>query len=275
MLSQLFSPFLENQFMLTALFACALISASAAPLGVFLSFKKMSLTADALGHALLPGAALGYMISGLSIAAMSLGGFLTGLLIALGTSWMSFYKKTSSDSNLAALYLISLSLGVVLVSWKGTQIDLMHFLFGNILSIDPENLKFLWLVVVFSLGIFLLILKPLLSQIVDPAWARFRKLSIRKVEFLFLLLVILNLVMSFQVLGTLMSVGLMILPGLTARLWVSSLRYVLILAILTGAIGSALGLTLSYSMNTPTGPTIILTLGVIYLITFAFSRKAL
>ena len=269
------NPFLENQFMMTALVACCLICVSAAPLGVFLSFKRMSLTADALGHALLPGAALGFMIAGLSATAMNLGGLLTGLLLAFMTSWMSFHKRTTADSNLAALYLISLSLGVVLVSVKGSQIDLLHFLFGNILAIDPLSLSLLAGIVVFSVLLFLLILKPLLSQIVDPTWSLFRRLSLKKLEFLFLFLVVLNLVISFQVLGTLMSVGLMILPGLTARLWFSSLRNVLLVSILIGIICSALGLYFSFVANTPTGPTIILTLGVLYLVSFVMVRKNL
>lgn len=266
MIELLVEPFYDNQFMQLALATCCLMSLSMAPLGVFLSFKRMSLTGDALGHALLPGAALGYLVAGLSMTAMTLGGLIAGLFLALALSLLSFRQRSTSDSNLAALYLISLSLGVVLVSLKGTQRDLMHFLFGHLLAVAPESLIGIGLCALISLGCLLFILKALLLQVCDPTWARFRGLPLRKIEFVFLLLVVINLVASFQVLGTLMAVGLMILPGVAARLWTRSLRLLFGLSVLIAVFGSALGLLASYHANLPSGPTIVLTLGIFYLL---------
>jgi zinc/manganese transport system permease protein len=265
MITDFFGPFTENQFMQLALAACCLMSLSAAPLGVFLSFKRMSLTGDALGHALLPGAATGYLIFGLNVSAMTLGGLFTGLLIAFASSFLSFRKKSTADSSLAALYLISLSLGVVLVSLKGTQMDLMHFLFGHLLAVDPSALFVIGGVACFTLVILFLILKALLLQVSDPTWAQFRNIPIRQVEFIFLFLVVLNLVAAFQVLGTLMAVGLMILPGVSARLWSHSIQGLIGISIVIALIGCFAGLLLSFYTNLPSGPTIVLTLGLIYL----------
>jgi zinc/manganese transport system permease protein len=267
------NPFFENNFMQLALGACCLMSLSAAPLGVFLSFKRMSLTGDALGHALLPGAAVGYLLFGLNVSAMTIGGLITGVMLALASSFLSFRKRSAADSSLAALYLISLSLGVVLVSFKGTQVDLMHFLFGHILAVDPTSLYTIGGVAIFSLGILFLILKALLLQVSDPTWARFRRIPIRKIEFVFLFLVVLNLVAAFQVLGTLMAVGLMILPGVSARLWSHSVLGLLGVSILIAIIGCFIGLCVSFYLNLPSGPTIVLTLGLFYLLSAA--RQAL
>ena len=132
----LIEPFAEFDFMRYALASVVFLALSAAPVGVFLVMRRMSLVGDALGHAVLPGAAVGYMIGGLSLPAMSAGGFVAGMVMALLAGLVSRFTDLKEDANFAAFYLTSLAIGVLLVSMGGSNIDLLHLLFGSILAVD-------------------------------------------------------------------------------------------------------------------------------------------
>lgn len=128
------APFAEFDFMRYALASIFCLALSAAPVGVFLVMRRMSLVGDALSHAVLPGAAIGYMFAGLSLPAMSVGGFAAGLLMALLAGLVSRFTSLKEDANFAAFYLSSLAIGVVLVSKNGSSVDLLHLLFGSVLA---------------------------------------------------------------------------------------------------------------------------------------------
>lgn len=134
----LIDPFLSFGFMRRALMACLALSLSAAPLGVFLLLRRMSLVGDALSHAVLPGAAIGYLISGMSLVAMGVGGFIAGLAVAMLSGLVSRRTPLKEDASFAGFYLGSLALGVTLVSLRGSSVDLLHVLFGSILAVDAQ-----------------------------------------------------------------------------------------------------------------------------------------
>ena len=136
----LIQPFIEFGFMRRALIACVALAISATPLGVFLSLRRMSLIGDALSHAVLPGAAIGYLISGLSLVAMGVGGLIAGLAVALLSGAVSRYTPLKEDASFAGFYLGSLALGVTLVSLRGSSVDLLHVLFGSLLAVDNPAL---------------------------------------------------------------------------------------------------------------------------------------
>ena len=125
-------PFADFGFMRRALLGCVAISVGATPVGgVFLMLRRMSLTGDAMAHAILPGAAVGYLVAGLSLGAMTIGGLVAGMAVALLAGFVSRATALREDASLAAFYLISLALGVVIVSVRGSNVDLMHVLFGD------------------------------------------------------------------------------------------------------------------------------------------------
>ena len=134
-----FAPFAEFAFMRRALVATLALSLSAAPLGVFLTLRRMSLLGDALSHAVLPGVAIGFMLSGLSLTAMALGGVVAGMLVAAIAGLVTRFTALKEDASLAAIYLVALALGVTLISGHGTQLDLLHILFGSALGVDTPG----------------------------------------------------------------------------------------------------------------------------------------
>jgi zinc/manganese transport system permease protein len=126
----LIAPFADFEFMRRALVGVLALALGAPPVGVFLMLRRMSLIGDAMAHAILPGAAIGFLLAGLSLFAMAGGGLIAGFVIAVGAGLIARATTLKEDASLAAFFLISLALGVTIVSVKGTNVDLLHFLFG-------------------------------------------------------------------------------------------------------------------------------------------------
>ena len=168
----LIAPFTEFEFMRRALAAVIALSLGGAPIGVFLMLRRMSLVGDAMAHAILPGAAIGFLLSGLNLFAMTTGGLIAGFAVAILAGVVARTTELKEDASLATFYLVSLALGVTIVSIKGTNIDLLHVLFGNILAMDNQTL----LVIAFNATITLLVLaviyRPLVIECVDPVFLR-------------------------------------------------------------------------------------------------------
>jgi zinc/manganese transport system permease protein len=136
----LVAPFTEFEFMRRALAAVIALALGGAPIGVFLMLRRMSLVGDAMSHAILPGAAIGFLLSGLNLFAMTTGGLIAGFTVAILAGLVSRNTELKEDASLATFYLVSLALGVTIVSIKGTNIDLLHVLFGNVLAMDDQTL---------------------------------------------------------------------------------------------------------------------------------------
>ena len=259
-----FSPFAEFGFMRRALFGCIAISVGATPVGVFLMLRRMSLTGDAMAHAILPGAAVGYLISGLSLGAMTIGGLIAGMAVALLSGFVTRVTALREDASLAAFYLISLALGVLIVSTRGSNVDLMHVLFGTVLALDDAALILLCSIASLSVLVLAALLRPLVLECVDPQFLRSVSGLSAVTHLTFLALVVLNLVGGFHALGTLMAVGIMILPAATARFWAESIGGLITAAVVTAVFSSLCGLLLSYHFSLPSGPAIILVAGIVY-----------
>ena len=264
------SPILDFSFMQRAMVGCFAIALSAAPVGVFLMLRRMSLTGDAMAHAILPGAAVGFFLAGLSIEAMTIGGIIAGCLVALFSGLVSRMTDVAEDASMAAFYLISLASGVLIISINGSQVDLLHVLFGSALALNNEALYLLATVSSITLFSLAVIFRPLVLECMDRLFLQSVSRLSPLAHFGFLVLVVLNLVAGFNALGTLMSVGMMILPAASARYWVRSLDMMLLISILIALFCCYVGLLLSYHAEWPTGPAIILTLGAIYVLSFAF-----
>ena len=269
----LVGPFSEFAFMRRALAGCVALSVAAPPIGVFLTLRRMSLMSDAMSHAVLPGAALGYLAAGLSLPAMTLGGLAAGLAVALASGLVARVTVLREDASLAAFYLLSLAAGVVLVSLRGSSVDLLHILFGSVLALDDAALWLLGAIATVTLIGLALIHRPLVMECVDGEFLRGVGRSSAPTHFAFLGLVVLNLVGGFAALGTLLAVGLMLLPAIAARFWTDDLTAMVPLSMLLGIASSTIGLLLAYHAGLPAGPAIVLAAGGIYLLSMLAGRR--
>lgn len=271
----IFAPFLQYGFMQRALFGAIVLSLSCAPVGVFLMLRRMSLTGDAMSHAILPGAALGFLFFGLDIMPMTIGGLIIGLVVALGSGLVSRFTVQKEDASMAAFYLMSLAVGVLLVSWHGSSVDLMHVLFGSVLALNNDALLLIVSVAIISFVTLTVFWRALVAECLDPLFLRSVSSIGSITHVLFLVIVVLNLVSGFQALGTLLSVGLMMLPAVASRFWSNDVRSLCLIAVAIALGSSVGGLLLSYHASMPSGPAIIMLAGAAYLFSAVFGRRGL
>jgi zinc/manganese transport system permease protein len=270
MIDLIITPFLDFAFMRRALLGCIAISIGATPIGVFLMLRRMSLTGDAMAHAILPGAAVGFLVSGLSLGAMTIGGLVAGMTVALLSGFVTRVTALKEDASMAAFYLISLAGGVLIVSVKGSSVDLLHVLFGTVLALNNDALILLCSITTITWFALAVLFRPLVLECADPSFLRSVSRLSAITHFAFLALVVLNLVAGFQALGTLMSVGLMILPAAAARFWAQGIAGMIGVAVLVAILSSVTGLLLSYHVSLPSGPSIILVAGALYALSLIF-----
>lgn len=269
----LVAPFAEFDFMKRALVGAFALALGAGPVGVFLMLRRMSLTGDAMAHAILPGAAVGYLWAGLSLPAMTIGGLAAGVAVAVLSGLVARFTTLKEDASLAAFYLLSLALGVMLVSLRGSNVDLLHVLFGTVLALDDATLLLLAGIASLTLVTLAAIYRPLVLECMDPGFLRSVSGVGAPVHLIFLALVVLNLVGGFHALGTLLAVGLMMLPAAGARLWTRDVTAMLAVSVLSGMVSGYAGLLVSYHAGVPAGPAIILAAGAFYLASLVFGTE--
>ncbi len=258
------APFLEFEFMRRALAGSLALALGATPIGLFLLLRRMSLMGDAMSHAILPGAALGYLAFGLSLGAMTVGGIVAGVIVAMAAGLVARASILKEDASLAAFYLMSLAAGVLIVSLRGRNLDLLHVLFGSVLGLDDASLLLIASITTLTLFALALLYRPLVLECFDPGFLRgVSKLS-PLAHYGFLILVVLNLVSGFHTLGTLMAVGIMILPAAAARLWATRLPTMIASSALIAMASGVAGLLTSFHADVPAGPAIVLAAGVAY-----------
>jgi zinc/manganese transport system permease protein len=260
----LVAPFAEQDFMRRGLASVIVLAFGVAPVGVFLMLRRMSLMGDAMSHAILPGVAAGFLLSGLNRFAMSIGGLIAGLAVAVLSGVVARSTEMKEDTSLAVFYLVSLALGVVIVSAHGSDLDLLEILFGNIQTLDQSGLMLIAFNTTVSLIVVAVIYRPLVIECVDPLFLRTMGRAGAAAHLAFLALVVINLISAFHALGTLLAVGLMILPAAIARFWSRDISAIIAVAVLGAAVSGYFGLLAAYHMNLPAGPAIVLVAGMIY-----------
>lgn len=268
----LIAPFTDYAFMRRALVACIALSLGGAPLGVFLTLRRMTLMGDAISHAILPGVSLAFLGFGLALWPMALGGLAAALLVAMVAGAIARYTQLKEDASFTSAYLMSLAAGVMLISIKGSSIDLMHVLFGNVLAVDNASLMMIVSITSLSTLILAALYRSLIVECFDPGFLQAVKGHAGWIQQLFLVLVVFNLVAAFQTLGTLMALGLMVLPAVAARFWTRDIDRTLLLSVLLAMISAYMGLLVSYHYNVPSGSAIVLTAGALYIGSVFFGR---
>ena len=266
--SLIVTPFETLAFMRAALVACLALALANGPLGTLLVLRRMSLDGDVLGHAVMPGAAVGFLYAGPSPVWLSLGGLASGFAVA-ALAGLITSERARRDAGLVAFYLVALSFGVLLVAWRGSNVDVMRVLFGTVLAIDQRAL----IQIAAASSVIVLAIaalyRPLAVGAVDPAFLRAAGTRF-PYGAVFQALVVLGLVASFQAFGTLLAVGPMLLPAAAARCWGLGVAGSMTLATGFGLAASVAGLLVSYHGNLPSGPAIVLAAALL----FGFSLTA-
>jgi zinc/manganese transport system permease protein len=271
----LIEPFVAYGFMRTALIGLAALALVNGPIGVLLLVRRMSLVGDVLSHAVMPGAALGFALAGYSLLALSAGGVVTGLAVAALSSLVMRNPAHQQDVNLAVFYLLSLAIGVLLVTARGSNIDLMHVLFGTILAVGTPTLLLMASLATLSVLVLAAVYRPLVVEAFDPGFLQAVSGGGAVYRMVFLTLVVLDLVAGFQAFGTLLAVGPLLLPAAAARCWTRRIGPVMALSTALGLAAGYVGLLLSYFLNVPSGPAIVLMGGGFYLFSLLATRYTL
>jgi zinc/manganese transport system permease protein len=262
-------PFETLAFMRAALVACLALALTNGAIGTLLVLRRKSLDGEVLGHAVMPGAAIGFLYAGPSPTWLSLGGLTSGLAVA-ALAGLIAREEARRDAGLVAFYLVALSLGVVLVAWRGSNVDVMHVLFGTVLAIDQRALVQIAAASSVIVVAVAALYRPLAVGAFDPAFLR--AVGARApYGAVFQALVVLALVSSFQAFGTLLAVGPLLLPAAAARCWGLGVAASMALATGFGIAASVTGLLVSYHGNLPSGPVIVLAAGLLFGISLAFA----
>ena len=258
----LIAPFEGYSFMRIALVACLALALASGPLGVLLLMRRMALHGDVLSHAVMPGAALGFVYAGNSLLALSAGGLASGAVVAGLAGLLARSGPGRDHSGLVAFYLITLAMGVTLVAMFGSNVDVMRVLFGTVLAIDVRALLQIATVSTLTLLLLAVFYRSLAVDSFDPLFLRLT--GGRGMRALFILVVLLNLVVSFQAFGTLLAIGPMLLPAAAARCWTHRPGVMIALATALGMLSGYAGLLISYHAALPSGPAIVLAAGSLY-----------
>ena len=260
-------------FMQRGLAAAVLVGLSGGALGSLLVLRRLSLMGDALSHSLLPGLAIAYLSFGRNITALLVGALLAGVLTAVGGAFLSRLTRLKEDAAFGAMFVIFFASGVALISRFPARLDLAHFLFGSILGVGPEELRFAAFVSGVTLALLFWFRRPLALHAFDPSFHRATGGHGTIVHMGLLSLVVFNLISALQVMGIVLSLGLFILPAVSAYLWVERLPAMMLLSGALAALGAAVGLLLSYHVNIASGASIVLTLGLFFIFSATFSPR--
>ncbi|OGT90652.1 MAG: hypothetical protein A2286_11670 [Gammaproteobacteria bacterium RIFOXYA12_FULL_61_12] len=243
-----------DSFIWLALAAGMGVALIAAPLGVFVVWRRMAYFGDTLAHSALLGLALGLLLDiDFNLAVMAVAVMVSLVLLLLQRG-----GKVALDTLLGILAHAALSLGLVAVAFvEGVRVDLMGYLFGDILAVTPADLWWVWgggAIVLLLLG---LLWRPLLALTVHEELARVEGVAVGQVQGIFMLLVALVIAVSMKIVGVLLITSLMIIPAATARRLSRTPEQMAVLAALMGVTSVAIGLAASLQWDTPTGPSIV------------------
>jgi zinc/manganese transport system permease protein len=274
MLSHVFLEPFGDESVRHSMAAILALALSAGPIGVFLMLRRMSLVGDAMSHAILPGVAIGFLAAGLSVFAMTLGGLAAGFLIALLAGAVSRSTALQEDAALAAFLLVSLAFGVVIVTINGIDVEqLMEFLFGETAAkMNVDKLVVIAINATVSVIALALIYRPLALDCVDPGFLRSVSRSGGAAHLTFLALLVLNLISAFHALGTLLGIGIIIIPATVARFWSRDITAMILIAVVSALFSGWAGLLFAFHAGIPSGPAVTLVAGVLYAGSILFGR---
>ena len=262
-MNYLIDPFSNNEFMRLALFGGILVACTCAIAGTFVVLRGLAFVGDALAHGVLPGIATAMLLGVSGIVGAAIG----AAVMMGGVSVVSRRFRLSGDTAIGLLFVGMLALGVMITSRSSSFVgDLAHILFGELLGITTTDLawQFIALVIV---GIIAFVgRRPFLLLSVDDGLARTSGFSARLFHNVMLTMVAITVIASFQTVGTLLVLGMLIAPAATGSLFARRIESMMLIAALVGSLSTYIGLLVSYHYDLAAGASIVLTAVVIFAI---------
>lgn len=253
----------SHSFMQNALIAGMLASVACGVMGTYVVVKRISFLAGGIAHAVLGGMGIAYFFGTSPIG----GALVAAIVAALLIGWVSLRWRQNEDTIIAALWAIGMAIGVLFISQTpGYNVDLMSYLFGNILMVPHRDLYLMAGLDAIILVVVFLFYKQFLAVSFDEEFARLRGVHVDFFYLLLLVMVALTVVILIQVVGLILVIALLTLPAAIALQYLRSLSTIMIFATLLGITFTSGGLALSYAPDLPAGATIILLAGAIYLL---------
>ncbi|MBE2235678.1 MAG: metal ABC transporter permease [Anaerolinea sp.] len=271
MLQFLLEP-LTYAFMQRGMVAAIMVGVVCALVGTYIVLRGMAFFGDALAHAILPGVAVGYLVSGGARTSLFWWALLTAVLTALGIGAVSKGAQVKQDTAIGIVFVGMFALGIALIStMQSYSIDLVHFLFGDVLGVSAGDLA---LTAAFGLLVIVLIVafyKEFLVISFDPVLAATLRLPSNALSYLLLVLIAVAIVVSLQTVGVALMLAMLITPAATAYLLTRRLPAMMALAAVIGAASGVMGLYLSYYAGIASGPAIVLVCTALFLLAALFA----
>ncbi len=262
---------LQFQFFVRALVASAMVGVVCAVVGTYMVLRGLAFMGDALSHAAFPGVVIAYMLKG----PFYLGAAIAAIGTALAIGWISRRGNLREDTAIGVVFAGMFALGVFLFSTIHNYVgDLFGLLFGEVLGIGPDDLLALLVLGAVVLIIVALLWKELLYATFDPLGAGAAGLRVVGLEYLFLVLIALTIVISLQAVGIILVVAMLITPAATAQLLTQRFSHLVGAAVLIGAGSPIIGLYVSYWANTASGATIVMVETAFFLVALVLGPRS-
>ena len=258
---------LEFEFMRNALATAILLGILCAVVGSYLIVQRMGLLGDVISHAVLPGLAIAYYFH----IDIFIGAFISGTLSTLIITWIQSETRVKVDVAMALVFSGALALGIVLITVLKSKIDLLAFLFGDILGVTQEDVKHTFITTVLILILVRLVYKELLFYTFNPLGAQAVGLPVNAIQVGLIAVITITVIASMQAVGVVLVISLLVGPSITAYLLVKELHHMMALGAVFGVISSLSGMYISYYFNVPSGASIVLVVCGLFLLAMLFS----
>jgi manganese/iron transport system permease protein len=261
---------LAYEFFVRGLIASSIVGVVCAIVGSYMVLRGLVFMGDAISHSAFPGVVVAYLLAW----PLYLGGAVAAVGTSLAIGWISRRGALRNDTAIGVLFASMFALGIALFSAIPNYVgDLFAFLFGNVLGISTEDLVGLGVLAAIVVGVVGVFWKELLYATFDPLGAAASGLPVVRLEYLFLALIALTIVVSLQAVGIILVVAMLVTPAATAQLLSIRFSRLVAGAVAVGVVSSIVGLYVSYWLNIASGATIVLVQAAIFAITFVFSPR--
>jgi manganese/iron transport system permease protein len=258
---------LSYQFMQNAVTIGILIGILCPVVGTYLIVQRMSLLGDVMAHSVLPGLAISFYLK----INILIGAFVSGMISAVLIAWLRSQTRVKVDAIMALMFSSFFALGIMLITLLRNKLDLDSFLFGDILSVTREDVWRTGIITLIVLVVVRLTYKEMLFYTFDPIGAKAVGMPINLIYLGLMAGVTIAIIASMQTVGVVLVVSMLIGPGITAYLIVKQLHTMMLLGALIGMVSALGGMYVSFYLNVPSGPAIVLFNMAIFLLTLIFT----